>query len=357
MMSNVSMGLRRLARSSFSYRPFNTRPHLPVSHSHSQRDSRRMMSAPAAAAAPAATPTAVDDDDDDVSLPPLRLVSVSVGAGASVQLLRLADAKSGVFSQAKKQCDLWEFCWGASALLGSVLAAVSVAANANANANAPAAERGSWNQAASVIELGGGLGLGSLVAAKTGLGAAVLVTDLVPDALRVVAKSAEANGPAVASKISTRKLDWNKLETDLPRTDVGEFDVVLGSDVLFMGWCAKPVARAVDRTLASSSSSSSSSLSSGVALIVDPFRLNDGAFLRSLSELGEFHATTWEFPPDMIRAAVDPLADGATGSVVRVARAKLLIITRNPTEQNARAAFVTRVVERLGLVKIPNASA
>ncbi len=74
----------------------------------------------------------------------------------------------------------------------------------------------------SVLELGCGLGLCSLVAARAGA-TRVRATDWDPEALRYVAASAGENGLAV----ETGRLDWR----EAPATP--EADVILAADVLY----------------------------------------------------------------------------------------------------------------------------
>jgi predicted nicotinamide N-methyase len=71
-----------------------------------------------------------------------------------------------------------------------------------------------------VIELGCGLGVPSLVAAR--LGADVLATDEAPEALELVERSARENGLDVATGL----LNWDS-------TEVSPFDLVLAADVLY----------------------------------------------------------------------------------------------------------------------------
>jgi predicted nicotinamide N-methyase len=72
-----------------------------------------------------------------------------------------------------------------------------------------------------VVELGCGLGVPSLVAAR--LGADVLATDAEPEALEMVARNARENG----LEVETARLAWDT--ADGP----GRFDLVLAADVLY----------------------------------------------------------------------------------------------------------------------------
>lgn len=75
-----------------------------------------------------------------------------------------------------------------------------------------------------VVELGCGLGVPGLVAARAG--AAVLATDDDPDALDLVERNARANGLTVA----TARLEWSAGDELVAR---GPFDLVLAADVLY----------------------------------------------------------------------------------------------------------------------------
>jgi predicted nicotinamide N-methyase len=75
-----------------------------------------------------------------------------------------------------------------------------------------------------VLELGCGLGVPSIAAARAG--ASVLATDSSAEALDLVARSADANGVRVA----TAMVDWTEPGELLSRTP---FDLVLAADVLY----------------------------------------------------------------------------------------------------------------------------
>src|SRR3954471_17118643 len=75
-----------------------------------------------------------------------------------------------------------------------------------------------------VVELGCGLAVPSLVAARGG--ADVLATDGDPDALPLVERNARANGLTV----STARLAWDAADDVVAR---GPFDLVLAADVLY----------------------------------------------------------------------------------------------------------------------------
>ena len=75
-----------------------------------------------------------------------------------------------------------------------------------------------------VVELGCGLGVPSILAARAG--AKVLATDVASEALELVRRSAEANGVEVETAVA----DWAAPDELVGR---GPFDLVLAADVLY----------------------------------------------------------------------------------------------------------------------------
>ena len=118
----------------------------------------------------------------------------------------------------------------------------------------------------SLLELGCGAGLVATVATLAGF--RVCATDYYEDALRFTAVNvAEHTG----SLPETRLVDWRALPTDL-----GRFDFVVGSDVLYEREYGGLVARAMDITLSRN----------GEAVIADPGRIAAEEFVRDASERG-----------------------------------------------------------------------
>jgi predicted nicotinamide N-methyase len=104
-----------------------------------------------------------------------------------------------------------------------------------------------------LLELGCGMGL--VAVAATMAGAEVTATDYYDDAILFASLNvAEATGRT----ISTRMVDWSKMPADL-----GKFDVVLASDVLYEPRYAALVAGAIEKTLARG----------GEAIVADPGRI------------------------------------------------------------------------------------
>ncbi len=117
-----------------------------------------------------------------------------------------------------------------------------------------------------VLELGCGLGVVALAAAMAG--ADVTATDYYDDALLFAKLNvAEATGRSIA----TRMVDWTTMPSDL-----GKFDVVLASDVLYEHRYAAMVADAIARTL----------VRGGEAIVADPGRIALDEFLEECSDRG-----------------------------------------------------------------------
>jgi predicted nicotinamide N-methyase len=263
-------------------------------------------------------------------LPPLQQMMVKLTDQHQITLLRLLNATDGMFSKTKKQCDLWEFVWGTSALLARILCELDLTGKR-------------------IIEIGSGLGLASITVAKFTNPLSVVTTDLVVDALKIVELTAREN--SCNDKIIINKLDFNSI--DLPSPNFNHaFDLVMGSDVLFMNWCAKPMAR---------TSIALAAKPNGVILIADPFRLNDEDFLQEL--MVEFNQSCiYEFPDSMIQQYVNVnLVEGSEKSVVKVKKAKLLlvwnennIISTNNKTNNLLVQSIISVCEKLGLEQEKN---
>ena len=120
-----------------------------------------------------------------------------------------------------------------------------------------------------VLELGCGLGLVSLGAVLGG--SEVTATDYYEDATRfALLNVADATG----KRIDARMVNW----VELPR-DLGKFDVVLASDVLYEHRYASLVANAIAATL----------VRGGEAIVADPGRIALREFLDECESLGLEH--------------------------------------------------------------------
>jgi predicted nicotinamide N-methyase len=120
-----------------------------------------------------------------------------------------------------------------------------------------------------VLELGCGLGVVAIGAALAG--ADVTATDYYDDALEFAALNVAEN---TGRTIATRMVNW----VELPR-DLGRFDVVLASDVLYEHRYASLVANAIAATL----------VRGGEAIVADPGRIALREFLDECEAVGLAH--------------------------------------------------------------------
>ena len=118
----------------------------------------------------------------------------------------------------------------------------------------------------SLLELGCGAGLVATAAALAGFD--VCATDYYDDALRFTKLNVATNTGRMPE---TRLVDWREMPTDL-----GRFDYVVGSDVLYDMSYGELVARAIDVTLKRG----------GEAIIADPGRIAAGEFVDDAAERG-----------------------------------------------------------------------
>ena len=109
-----------------------------------------------------------------------------------------------------------------------------------------------------LLELGCGIGLPAIVAARKGF--AATASDYEADALEAVRYNADRNG---AAGLAVRLLDWRNLPADL-----GRFDRVVAADVLYERHHARALAAVLAQTLAPG----------GLGLIADPGRARAAEF-------------------------------------------------------------------------------
>ena len=117
-----------------------------------------------------------------------------------------------------------------------------------------------------LLELGCGLGLPALVAARSGF--AVTATDYEETALEGVRYNADCNRVA---GLQTRVVDWRN-----PPADLGTFDLVVAADVLYESHHPQALAATIANTLAPG----------GVALVADPCRLKAAGFAPAARAVG-----------------------------------------------------------------------
>jgi predicted nicotinamide N-methyase len=116
------------------------------------------------------------------------------------------------------------------------------------------------------LELGCGLGLVTIGALRAGYD--VVATDYYADALLFARRNSQRN---VKREPETRLVDWRAFPDDL-----GRFDLVLASDVLYEREYATLVAEAIVKTLKPG----------GLALVADPGRIALLAFVTACEQLG-----------------------------------------------------------------------
>ena len=110
----------------------------------------------------------------------------------------------------------------------------------------------------SFLELGCGIGLPAIVAARRGF--AATASDYEEDALEAVRFNADCNG---ATGLVSRLVDWRN-----PPDDLGGFDHVVAADVLYENHHAVALAAMIARTLGPA----------GVAWVTDPGRAKAAGF-------------------------------------------------------------------------------
>lgn len=116
----------------------------------------------------------------------------------------------------------------------------------------------------SVIELGAGVGMASVAAAKKG--ARAIATDYSTEALRFVVYNALRNGVS----LDTGRLDWRMVRID------EKYDIVIAADVLYERVNLLPIVTALDTLLKEG----------GVAYIADPRRRLAEQFVELVRENG-----------------------------------------------------------------------
>jgi predicted nicotinamide N-methyase len=116
------------------------------------------------------------------------------------------------------------------------------------------------------LELGCGVGFASLVAARVGF--QVLATDYYAEALEFVRENARRNS---LPEPDVRLVDWRKFPDDL-----GLFDIVVGSDILYERPYTPLIVQAFKRTLAPG----------GSGFVTDPNRLAANGFPTECQQQG-----------------------------------------------------------------------
>eukprot|EP00698_Gefionella_okellyi_P013536 TRINITY_DN3714_c0_g1_i2.p2 TRINITY_DN3714_c0_g1~~TRINITY_DN3714_c0_g1_i2.p2 ORF type:complete len:285 (-),score=81.44 TRINITY_DN3714_c0_g1_i2:652-1506(-) len=120
------------------------------------------------------------------------------------------------------QTDVWAFVWGCSLVLSELLLATEL-------------------KGLQVLEVGAGLGLASVACGLAG--ADVTLSDCVLDALAVADRTIQAN--AVAHRVQCLHLNWYRPAELLHE----QYDLVIGSEVLYMSNVLRPLAHVVRTAL------------------------------------------------------------------------------------------------------------
>lgn len=210
-----------------------------------------------------------------VSVSPLQLDEDLPAAPFKIPLSRVARPQQQ--QQLSKQCDLWAFVWTSSAVLADILATIISGCRPLNGLR--------------LCEIGSGCGLASIVAAVTPLPVlvaadpplfrSIVATDAVKDALQLIAFNAKKAATVLASassssactgssaldlpRLTCAQLDWHRgwssfapldFTATSPLAEAGAapppasssssssslfFDVIVGSDVLFLSSNAKPI--------------------------------------------------------------------------------------------------------------------
>ncbi|NUL83247.1 MAG: methyltransferase domain-containing protein [Armatimonadetes bacterium] len=180
----------------------------------------------------------------------LKLVERTVRVGGEEYRIEMVDDIDSLLAQLPQDAELpyWAILWESAVALGEQMA-----------------ERPELVQSQSVLELGAGLGLCGMVAAR--LGGVVTQTDSAPSALEMCRSNAVRNG---IEGIRVLQEDWRAWRlTEL-------FDVVIASDVAYERALHEPLMSAVEASLAPW----------GVALFADPWRDSGWEFADKLLKGG-----------------------------------------------------------------------
>jgi predicted nicotinamide N-methyase len=180
-----------------------------------------------------------------------RVVETTVAVGGeTLSLLHPASAEdliSEIDFDRDERLPYWAELWPSSRVLAEVVLKMQ-------------------GQGRTLLELGCGSGLVTSCASIRGFD--VVATDYYEDAWRFARVNAARNNGV---PVRGRMVDWRSLPTDL-----GRFDVVLASDVLYERPYGDLVAAAIGATLADD----------GVSYVADPGRVGRAGFLAALSRLG-----------------------------------------------------------------------
>jgi predicted nicotinamide N-methyase len=195
--------------------------------------------------------------------------------GGEVCLLRPRDFEDLLCEEAFEQEELlpyWAHLWGSSVALAEVLASRAL-------------------RGARVLELGCGLGLPSIAAARAG--GRVTASDWSPPALAATAANAERNDV----EVTTLECAW---EDPGPLLEGAPWDLVLGSDVLYERRCADVLGGLVPRLMRAR----------GEAWIADPGRAAAESFVQAVDGTCERRSSPSAHHPQVTVHRLRPAAAG-----------------------------------------------
>jgi predicted nicotinamide N-methyase len=169
-----------------------------------------------------------------------------VFAGKSYQFYRLEDIDLDIFCDSEEMMPYWADVWPSGLVLAETLAQMDNLENKR------------------VLELGCGIGFPSMVAASRG--AQVVATDFIPEALDLLQENARLND----IQLETTLFDW------LHPIEIGRFDIVVASDVLYDKWHIDALLSVISLTLDAG----------GHAHVADPERVTARGFLDAATFAG-----------------------------------------------------------------------
>jgi len=252
----------------------------------------------------------------DLALQHLDLITCAVEAGgAKVVLRKPRSAESLICAddfEGDERLPYWADVWPSARALAGVL-------------------RGFDGAGLSLLELGCGVGLVSVTGLRAGF--CVTATDYYPDALDVTRLNALRLAGDGDARLTTRHVDWRALPPDL-----GRFDFVCASDVLYEPTYAELVSQVIATTLSPS----------GIACIADPGRAGLAPFREQMRSRGlrEVEGLTVLVPPDeasggLVQKARPGGAGMTPGAVGLPAAHKVMVYQyrwANPDAASAAAA-------------------
>lgn len=204
----------------------------------------------------------------DLALQHLDLITCAVEAGGAKVVLRKPRSAESLICEedfaGDERLPYWADVWPSARALAGVLRSFDGAGR-------------------TMLELGCGVGLVSVTGLRAGF--SVTATDYYPDAMEVTRLNALRLAGDGDARLQTRHMDWRALPPDL-----GQFDLVCASDVLYEPDYAELVSQVIATALQPS----------GIACIADPGRAGLAPFREQMRARGlrEVEALTVLVQPD-----------------------------------------------------------